>query len=237
MYNLDEVDLPEFSLDVEFLMLGNTEEYKEYKGLQLLAMYDTVEIKHSLLEFMSKMQLKGYTWDCNAERHTSAHFDGYFASVDRSELFTRPENAMTSAHQDGCLVSASGQTSYTNAAHMAFNYSVSNSWNIAATAASKWIQIQMDVALKDINVFVYNRDTSSFAYPKSGYVEGSNDGEFWTRIGEFSGWTTTAGQRAGIVECDNTEAYSYVRLTVTELSANTDALAIGYLYVTGRGTL
>lgn len=234
MYNVDRVDVPEFSLDVEFLMLGDTEEFKQYKGLQVLAMYDTVTIKHPPLKMLKRMQMVGYKWDAMLERYISAHFDGYFNGVVREELLTRPSRPMQDNNYDMCVVSASTRKSGSNPVYYSFNDNVANGWVPAQNDSTPWIQMRMDTALTDIKVYVYSRDTSALAHPGAGYVELSNDGTNWSDKIYFSGWTQKTGQLCGTVECENTEAYTFVRLTTTAKSANTSDMSIGYITITGK---
>jgi phage minor structural protein len=80
-YDVDKVNQATFSLSVEFVNLGDTEEYKQYKGLQRLNLYDTVHIKHGKLGLESDMQMKAYVWDCILQRYISAEFGDAFESV------------------------------------------------------------------------------------------------------------------------------------------------------------
>ena len=235
-YNLELVDVPDFSLEVEFLLLGDTVEYQQYKDLQVLALYDTVTIRHNLLAFASRMQMKGYTWDAINLRYIRATFDGYFDSIDRSELITRPATPMTSRTQDGCTVSASSVRSYTNDVWMAFDSKLNTSWNIAANDSAPWIQMQMDVMASDIRVFLYSRDTSNVSHPTAGTVLASNDGATWTQIGTYSGFERVIGGLVGIVECGNETPYRYIRITISAWSANTDLNGIANIVITGKTT-
>ena len=232
LFNVDKIDEAEFSLDVEFLMLGDTEEYKQHKGLQMLALYDTVRINHPPLGFTTKMQMRGYTWDAIAERYLSAHFDGYYDESVRTETLTRPEKAMDSDTQDGMVVSASSWKS-TNPVHLAFDKSVDDGWVPKQTDTEPWIQIRLDTPLSDIKVFVYSRSTSYYSHPASGSIMGSNDGETWFTLKEFSGWTQVLGGLCGTVECENEEAYAFVRLIITGYASVTDETSIGYIELTG----
>ena len=235
-YNVDRVDIPVFNLDVEFLMLGDTEEYAQYKGLQMLALYDTVQIKHTALSFITKMQMKGYTWDAMNQRYKSAHFDGYYDSIEREEFLTRPVKAMTSNSQDGCLVTASSISESYYAPYGSFDYKTSSGWvpKNKTSDPTPWIQMQMDIALTDITIYMYSRATTQFAHPTAGYVEVSNDGQSWSRIADFSGWEKKTGELIGTIELHNEDAYSYIRITTTAKSSTAEFISIGYIYFTGR---
>lgn len=45
MFLKDKIDQIKVTLDVNFLLLGDTEEFKQYKGLQTVSMYDTIRVR------------------------------------------------------------------------------------------------------------------------------------------------------------------------------------------------
>jgi phage minor structural protein len=67
-FDTDKVDAVTVSLEVEFLLVGDTEEYKQYKGLQKVRMYDKIRIDHGLLGLDSTVQVSGYTFDAIMRR-------------------------------------------------------------------------------------------------------------------------------------------------------------------------
>lgn len=232
-YLVDNADLPEFSLEVEFVMLGDTEEYKQYKDLQKLAPYDTVRIKHTGLGFDTKMQMRAYTWDAINLRYTTATFEGMYDNVHQPELLTRPEEAMTAANQYGLKITGSNWRSSATAPFKAWNYDLTNGWEVLVSQ-TKWIQIELDYPFTQISLYLYSRNTTAVSHPKTGYVEGSMDGNSWTQIATFEDWAKITGGLIGIINCENDVGYKYVRLTTTAVSANTEYMSIGYMYLTGR---
>ena len=64
------VDNARVTLDVDFLMLGDTEEYKQYKGLQTLNLYDTIRVAHPRLGIDTSAQVSAYEWDAITQRYT-----------------------------------------------------------------------------------------------------------------------------------------------------------------------
>lgn len=70
-FELDECDLPNTSVHVEFLKLGDTEEYKQYRGAEQLALYDWVRVYHPQIGMDFSLQVIGYTWDAIKERYES----------------------------------------------------------------------------------------------------------------------------------------------------------------------
>lgn len=57
------------TLDVNFVQLGDTEEFKQYKNLQQVFLYDTITIRHQPTGFETKAQVAEYEWDAILERY------------------------------------------------------------------------------------------------------------------------------------------------------------------------
>ena len=62
-------DLIDIDIDVDFIHLGDTEEYKQYKNLEQVFLYDTVTVKHGKLGLLYKTQVIGYTFDAVLGRY------------------------------------------------------------------------------------------------------------------------------------------------------------------------
>lgn len=71
-------DLSDFNMTVDFIHLGDTEEYKAFHDLQQVFLFDTVTIQHSQLGLYAKAQINGYTWDCILERYTGMSIGSIF---------------------------------------------------------------------------------------------------------------------------------------------------------------
>ena len=71
VFDEDHADLPITTLTVDFLMLGDTEEFAQYRGLERLSLYDTVEIVHPDLGLSTRAQVKSYEWDAINRRYIS----------------------------------------------------------------------------------------------------------------------------------------------------------------------
>ena len=56
-------DLASLELEVDFVHLGDTAEYAQYKRLQRLYLYDTVTINHTPAGFHATAQVREYEWD------------------------------------------------------------------------------------------------------------------------------------------------------------------------------
>lgn len=73
-FDRDHCDMPIITLDVDFIHIGNTEEYKQYKGLATVAPYEWVLITHPPLDLEVTTQLIGYTWDAINDKYTKTKF-------------------------------------------------------------------------------------------------------------------------------------------------------------------
>lgn len=73
-FDKDHCDLPVITLNVDFVHLGDTEEYKQYKGLATVAPYEWVTVTHQPLELSVEVQLTGYTWDSVNDKYVKTKF-------------------------------------------------------------------------------------------------------------------------------------------------------------------
>jgi phage minor structural protein len=87
-FDVDHADEPEVEIDVDMVMLGSTVEYQHLADLEILFMYDTVTIKHPLLNLNIQAHMTGYTYDSirrrynkimltNARRRSEATISGF----------------------------------------------------------------------------------------------------------------------------------------------------------------
>lgn len=73
-FDKDHCDVPVITLDVNFFNIADTEEYAQYKGLQTIAPYDWVNVKHGPLDLEADIQLIGYTWDSVNDKYIKVKF-------------------------------------------------------------------------------------------------------------------------------------------------------------------
>lgn len=62
-FSVDHADLPEVSLTVDFVSLGDTEEYSQYRGLDRVFLYDIVSIKDTERDYSYQAQVVGIEYD------------------------------------------------------------------------------------------------------------------------------------------------------------------------------
>ena len=63
----DDVDLPELTITVDFVSLGDTEEYAQYRDLESIFLYDRVRVRHKPLGIDVIMQVTRVEFDCVTE--------------------------------------------------------------------------------------------------------------------------------------------------------------------------
>lgn len=59
----DHIDEPKVDLTVTFVQLGTTDDYRQYKQLERISLYDWVTIEHLDIGLETKAQVKAYEWD------------------------------------------------------------------------------------------------------------------------------------------------------------------------------
>lgn len=152
------------------------------------------------------------------------------------EKVSRPAAAMTANSSQNCIASASSEYSASYAAWKAFD-GVNNSaygWASSTSDSNKWIQLQMDVALKNIVVTIANRSRDSLVNGMTaGTIQGSNDGTAWTTLCTISGRNGTKSKSKTTHELKNDTAYKYLRVNITS-SANNSYAAIGEITIEGE---
>lgn len=67
----DKIDGVDITLEVEFLLLGDTEEYKQYRDLQWVSLYDIVKVKTGKSGIDAEAQVTEYEYDCLRKRYNS----------------------------------------------------------------------------------------------------------------------------------------------------------------------
>lgn len=70
-YSENGIDLPSYGMEIDFVLLGNTEEYAQYAHLQAVHLYDTVTVIDEMIGLKAKLRVTGYKWDCLAKQYES----------------------------------------------------------------------------------------------------------------------------------------------------------------------
>lgn len=72
-------DLPDLTLEIDFIHIGDTEEYRQYRNLERVFLYDLVRIRHAPTGFVAKAQVSGYEWNALTRRYNSITVGNVFA--------------------------------------------------------------------------------------------------------------------------------------------------------------
>ena len=78
-YFIDGADKVTVTLEVEFVLLGDTEEFRQYRNLQRVNLYDRIRIDTGSTTAVA--QVVGYNWDCLAARYNSINIGKVFSQA------------------------------------------------------------------------------------------------------------------------------------------------------------
>lgn len=70
-FDVDGADAEEVSLEVQFVLLGDTEEYAQYRGLQTVCMYDLITVRMDRSGMEATAQITEYEYDSIRQRYNS----------------------------------------------------------------------------------------------------------------------------------------------------------------------
>ena len=70
-FDVDHADAVEVELEVSFLLLGDTEEYKQYRGLQTVCLYDEITVDMRQSRMTATAQVSEYEYDAILRRYNS----------------------------------------------------------------------------------------------------------------------------------------------------------------------
>lgn len=85
-FSENHVDLPPVTVSVNFLLLGDTAEYAQYRDLQKLFLHDTVRVKHPRLGIDVTTQVNKTVWDCLLDCYDSIELGSVRKNYARSKL-------------------------------------------------------------------------------------------------------------------------------------------------------
>ena len=77
-FTVDHADAQVVELTVNFTLLGETEEYRQYKGLEKVYMYDLVRVTDPRVGMNLQLQVSHVEWDCILERYNSIKVGNVF---------------------------------------------------------------------------------------------------------------------------------------------------------------
>lgn len=77
-FTVDHVDAVTVELTVNFTLIGSTEEYREYRDLEKVYMYDLVRVADPRVGMNIQLQVSHIEWDCILERYNSIKVGNVF---------------------------------------------------------------------------------------------------------------------------------------------------------------
>ena len=77
-FTVDHADAQVVELTVNFTLLGSTEEYKQYRDLEKVYMYDLVRVADPRVGLNIQLQVSHIEWDCILERYNSIKVGNVF---------------------------------------------------------------------------------------------------------------------------------------------------------------
>lgn len=83
-FSVDNADKPVVEVTVQFILLGTTEEYQQYRDLAKLCMYDTVRAWDPTINLDVKLQMISYDWDPVLERFNTIKLGSAFEKRGRN---------------------------------------------------------------------------------------------------------------------------------------------------------
>lgn len=83
-YIQNHKNVPYFSVSVEFVNLGDTEEYKQYKGLYRVNLCDTVTVRHPLYGIDVKAKVIKTVFDSVREKYEKIEIGEYSANISQT---------------------------------------------------------------------------------------------------------------------------------------------------------
>lgn len=145
-------DTATLELDVTFTMLGDTEEYQQYKQLEQVFLYDTVHIAHAPTGFSTTARVSAYEWDCITRRYDKITIGDVF-KVDSGTIpsYQIPSGAITGAKIATGAVGMNNlaDASITTAKIASAGIDVAKIGNLVATIASM-IRLQVGQVSADV---------------------------------------------------------------------------------------
>lgn len=172
------------------------------------------------------------------EAHTYVCKNGSFVKMPNwKPAMTRPMANMTANSSQGCVASASTEYSTSAKAYMAFDglSTTPYGWFSKTSDTNPWIQLKMDVVMKDIVVTLSNRSRSDYICGIiNAKILGSDDGSSWVEIGSITNRNGSTASLTTTHRCNNTDnTYRYVRISISDWDG-TSYVAVGNITIDGN---
>lgn len=123
-FSENEIDKPSISIDVNMVLLQNTEEYKEYKDLESVAIGDYVLCKNKRLGIEIKTRVRQLVYDCLREAVKEVelgdakrnYFDNVSSTVDSANIAISPNGTVKAEKVQGTMDGSMAQMKVQNTA-------------------------------------------------------------------------------------------------------------------------
>lgn len=228
-FTKDLCDQPVVTLEVEFLFLGDTEEYKQFKGLEHLHLYDYVRVTDTPDGLDQVAQVTGYRWDAlrlryeritvgNPHDYGSASVSGY--QIGTGSVSLRSLSADVISKLEG-QAPTSGGSSLDELMNQVIQVATDTNGNAEAIA----LKVSKGDVATQLSIECGNVSISGGNLNVDGYVKAD---ELASEIGDIA-TLTVQDLNAGQIDCSGVEAGS--------LLATTDITSSGTLNVSGDSTL
>lgn len=102
------IDLPKIEMSVDFVDLGDTEEYKQFKGLERLFLWDYVHVIHKLHGIDVLAKIVSIRWDCLLDRMERMEIGNTIKTLASSPGYTPPAGGSFSVSGDGYIAASGG---------------------------------------------------------------------------------------------------------------------------------
>lgn len=70
----DKCDQPAVTLNLDYIRMGDTEEFAQYRGAEIVGPYDRMRVLHGPLDIAAVIQMVGYVWDSVLDRFSKSSF-------------------------------------------------------------------------------------------------------------------------------------------------------------------
>ena len=102
------IDLPKIEMSVDFINLGDTEEYRQFKNLERLFLCDYVRVRHKGHGLDVDAKIVSIKWDCLLDRMERMEIGSSIKTLANTQTFTPAGQYITSGVVDA--ISATGGT-------------------------------------------------------------------------------------------------------------------------------
>lgn len=111
-------------------------------------------------------------------------------------------------------------------------------WVVGSPTRTGWVRYKFTspVVVRGFSIQNRDEDTTWICSPASFSLQGSNDGNSWTSLGSFTNTNNTRAYKATYTT-DNTTAYQYYQVNITDVLQSGGGISIGELQLYSEGII